>query len=58
MVTIRLIIDIKYLRILHICYRIIISKELFGIKLTKIGEKNGQKRKDTFIYMLKRIYSA
>lgn len=49
---------IKYLRILHICYRMIISKELFGIKLTKIGEKNGQKRKDTFIYVFKRIYSA
>ena len=58
MVTIRLIIGIKYLRILHICYRMIISKELFGIKLTKIGEKNGQKRKDTFIYVFKRIYSA
>ena len=46
------------MRILHICYRIIINKELFGIKLTKIGEKNGQKRKDTFIYVFKRIYSA
>ena len=43
---------------LHICYRMIISKELFGIKLTKIGERNGQKRKDTFIYVFKRIYSA
>ncbi len=41
------------MRILHICYRMIISKELFGIKLTKIGEKMDRKEKDTFIYVSK-----
>ena len=43
------------MRILHICYRMIISKELFGIKLTKIGERNGRKEK-ILSYMCSKEY--
>ena len=43
------------MRILHICYRMIISKELFGIKLTKIEREMDRKEK-ILSYMCSKEY--
>ena len=44
------------MRILHICYRMIISKELFGIKLTKIGEREMDRKEKILSYMCSKEY--